>query len=134
MDDLTKLIQGFEGCRLFSYTDTVGKLTIGWGRNLADKGITQAEADAMLENDITDVSIAVANALPWVAGLTENRQNVILCMAFQMGIAGLLEFKNTLQAVQNGDYQAAADGMLASLWAQQTPTRAQTLANMMING
>lgn len=55
-------------------------------------------------------------------------------MAFQMGIVGLLGFTNTLAAIKRGDYAAAATGMLASLWARQTPARAKRMADMMRAG
>jgi lysozyme len=59
---------------------------------------------------------------------------VLQAMAFQMGIDGLLGFTGTLAAVQRGDYEAAAKGMLASLWARQTPSRAGRMAAMMRQG
>jgi lysozyme len=55
-------------------------------------------------------------------------------MAFQMGINGLLKFKKTLTLIEMGDFDAAADGMMKSLWAKQTPNRASEMAEQMRSG
>ena len=73
-------------------------------------------------------------ALPWVAQLDEIRQAVLIGMAFQMGTAGLVGFKNTLAMIERGDYAGAAQGMLNSRWAQQTPARAHRMARQMETG
>jgi lysozyme len=142
---LAALLEREEGLRLAVYDDATGKPllpgmtvvghpTIGIGRCLDRKGITEAEARVLLENDLAEVRSQVAKALPWSTRLSEARQVVLQAMAFQMGIAGLLGFKGTLAAVQRGDYEAAAKGMLASLWARQTPGRAARMAEMMRQG
>ncbi|MFC7552623.1 glycoside hydrolase family protein [Pseudoroseomonas wenyumeiae] len=111
-----------------------GHPTIGIGRCLDRRGITTAEALGLLENDLAEIRTAVAAALPWAAELTGNRRMVLEAMAFQLGLAGLLGFKGTLAALRRGDHEAAAAGMLASLWARQTPARAQRMAMMMRAG
>jgi lysozyme len=55
-------------------------------------------------------------------------------MAFQMGVDGLLKFKNTLELIKNGKYKEASDAMLDSLWAKQTPNRASRLSAQMKTG
>jgi lysozyme len=120
-----------EGLRLRPYRDTVGKLTIGYGRNLDDYGISQIEAEDMLDNDIADRLGALSARLSFFSLLHPVRQRVLVGMAFQMGVAGLLGFHRTLDAIRRHDYQAAANHMLESLWARQTPQRAQRLAAMM---
>lgn len=126
-----------EGTVLSEYKDHLGYSTIGTGR-LIDKrkggGITQAEADYLLDNDIAKVTQQVRSRLPWSDKLDEVRRGVLANMAFQMGIDGLLGFKNTLAMVERGDYQAAAAGMLNSKWATQTPQRAQRLSKQMASG
>lgn len=123
-----------EGLRLKPYKDTVGKLTIGVGRNLDDVGISEAEAKHLLENDVARTVAALDRALPWWATLDEVRQRVVLNLAFNMGVGKLLEFKNTLAAMQAGNYVGAANGMLASKWATQVGARAKRLAKMMATG
>jgi lysozyme len=142
---LAALLAREEGLRLTVYDDATGQPlrpgstlrghpTIGIGRCLDRRGITAAEALALLENDLAEIRAGVAQALPWVAELTPNRRTVLEAMAFQLGLAGLLGFKGTLAALRRGDHEAAAAGMLASLWARQTPARAQRMAAMMRAG
>ncbi|KVL84191.1 glycoside hydrolase family protein [Burkholderia stagnalis] len=122
-----------EGRRLKPYVDTVGKTTIGVGRNLSDVGISDAECDGMLSSDIDRTIAWLDRNLSWWRQLDAVRQRVVINMAFNMG-GGLLSFVNTLAAMRRGDYAAAADGMLASKWAGQVGARAQRLASMMRAG
>jgi lysozyme len=123
-----------EGLRLKPYKDTVGKLTIGVGRNLDAEGISEEEARILLRNDIVKAGLAVAKALPWVQYLDDIRFAVLLNMSFNMGIGGLLEFKKTLAHVRAKQYAEAAKDMLQSHWAQQVGVRAQRLARQMETG
>lgn len=137
MFDRQKLIQQLrlhEGERLKPYRCTAGKLTIGVGRNLEDRGITAEESAYLLNNDIDREWKALTQNLPWVAGLNEVRQRVLLDMSFNLGIAGLLKFKNTLATIQRGEYVKASEMMLDSLWARQVGQRAQRLSRMMRTG
>lgn len=126
-----------EGTVLSEYKDHLGYSTIGTGR-LIDKrkggGITQTEADYLLDNDIAKVVHGVRSRFPWSEKLDDVRRGVLVNMAFQMGIEGLAGFKNTLAMIERGDYQAASAGMLNSLWAKQTPARAQRLSKQMASG
>lgn len=137
MFDRQKLIQQLrrhEGERLKPYRCTAGKLTIGVGRNLDDRGITAEESAYLLSNDIDRVWTELKTRLPWVTGLSDVRQRVLLDMAFNLGIDGLLKFRNTLATIQAGNYQKAGEMMLDSLWAKQVGMRAQRLSRMMQTG
>ena len=123
-----------EGLRLKPYRDTVGKLTIGVGRNLDDCGISRGEALGLLANDVEKVTTGLDQAIPWWAKLDGIRRAVLIDMAFNMGVQGLLGFRNTLRAVQSGNYDTAADAMLGSRWAEEVEARATTLAAMMRTG
>ena len=131
---LVRQITLHEGVRLRLYRCTAGKLTIGIGRNIEDRGITMAEAELLLRNDLADVRNGLANALPWVATLDDVRQRVLIDMAFNLGIGGLLQFERTLAAVRAGEFKRAAGMMLQSRWASQVGERAQRLARMMEAG
>jgi len=123
-----------EGVRLKPYTDSVGKRSIGVGRNLDDVGITIEEAFFLRDNDILKVKIALVAALPWVAQLDDARRGALENMAYNMGVRGLLKFKNTLALVQTGKYEEAAAAMLQSRWAKQVGPRADRLAEQMKTG
>lgn len=108
-----------EAVRLKPYRDSVGKLTIGVGRNLDDVGITSEEADYLLENDIGRAMAELDRALPWWRELSEARQRALLNMAFNMGVPRLLKFWGMLGALQAGDYDRAALEAFDSRWALQ---------------
>jgi lysozyme len=122
-----------EGRRARVYTDTVGKLTVGVGRNISDRAFSDDEIDLMLNNDIKLVVAQLDRSLPWWRQMNDARQNVLANMCF-MGIGTLLTFKNTLAAMQDSRYGDAADGMLASKWAKQVGQRADRLAKIMREG
>lgn len=123
-----------EGLRLKPYKDTVGKLTIGVGRNLDDRGISVDEARILLDHDIDDHENELRAKWPHYDKLDDVRQEVLLNMAFNLGVPGLLKFVNTLAAVVAGDFDAAAYGMLHSKWASQVGKRASRLAEEMRTG
>lgn len=123
-----------EGERLKPYKCTAGKLTIGIGRNLEDRGITQAESSFLLENDIQDFTDRLYEIHPWINELNDVRQRVLVDMCFNLGLNGLLKFKKTLGAVREREYKKAAEMMLQSLWAKQVGQRSRTLAMMMETG
>lgn len=123
-----------EGIRYKAYKDTVGKVTVGVGRNLVDRGLSATEVDYLLNNDIEGCRHQLDTELPWWRTLSEVRQRVLVDMCFNLGIHGLLGFKNTLGFIQAGAYDAAAAGMLKSKWAEQVKSRAIRLAEMMRTG
>lgn len=129
--DLRWLLIRHEGLRLKPYLDTAGKLTIGVGRNLDDKGITHAEAIALLDKDIADATNDCLHAFPWFADLTQERQWVIVSMVFNMGLAGVQKFKRMIGYLELGDYAGAAKEMRESRWAKQVGVRADELEVMM---
>lgn len=118
-----------EGLRLKPYRCTAGKLTIGVGRNLEDKGISAAEALGLLDNDIDEFWKQLTSSLPWVLTAPEVVQEVLLNMAFNLGVPGLLKFKETLRLLQAGEYSLAAGAMLDSKWAKQVGPRAERLSH-----
>jgi lysozyme len=131
---MTRQLRLHEGERLKPYRCTAGKLTIGVGRNLEDRGITAEESAYLLTNDVAREERELLRALPWVAELDEVRQRVLLDMSFNLGLVGLLGFKNTLATIRAGDYTKAAGMMLDSRWAKQVGQRAERLSRMMATG
>jgi lysozyme len=88
----------------------------------------------LLRNDIARIRVELLQRLPWFVHLDSVRQGVLMNMAFQLGVNGLMAFQDTLGKVQTGDYAVAADKMLQSKWATQTPERAKRLAIQMRDG
>lgn len=136
-DNLTKQLRRDEGEVLHAYQDHLGYWTIGIGI-LIDKrkggGLLPEESAFIFQNRMRLKQEEVERRLPWFNKLDEARKGVLLNMAFQMGVNGLLGFKNTLAMVERGDYAGAADGMKNSLWYRQTPARAERLRVQMRTG
>jgi len=135
MDRIKEQLVRHEGLRLKPYRCTAGKLTIGIGRNLDDCGITQSEAYIMLINDIMNCEKQLQAKIPDIYnGLDEVRKSVLLNMCFNLGISGLLGFKNTLAFIKARDWERAANNMLVSRWAKQVGRRAIELSELMRKG
>jgi len=131
---LEALLVDHEGERLKPYRCTQGFLTIGVGRNLDAKGISQEESRFMLANDIRDAERDARTFFPEFGYLTANRQIVLIDMAFNLGLGGLVKFRNFRYALEKRDYTTAAAEMLNSRWSGQVGRRAETLARMMRDG
>ncbi len=123
-----------EGLRLKPYRCTANKLTIGYGRNIEEVGITEEEANHLLLNDIIKTDKELQSKLPFYSALDDTRKMILLNMCFQLGYPKFSFFKKFLKAVENKDYQKASLEMLDSNWAKQTPNRAKRLSNQMKGG
>lgn len=134
--ELIAALKQDEGLRLNAYRDTVGVWTVGYGHAHVPPNTVwnQAKAEAALIEDVKEHNAKLLKALPWVADLDPVRRRVLQNMAFNLGVDGLLGFKNTLEAVRTGRYNQAASGMLNSLWAKQVKGRAVRLAQEMLTG
>ncbi|KAF0146691.1 MAG: lysozyme [Rhodospirillaceae bacterium] len=119
-----------EGLRLKPYRCPAGKLTIGVGRNLDDRGISEAEAMVLLDNDIAIVVDELGHALPWWQALPEGPDRALANMTVNMGAPRLLGFRQMLGALKQGDYVTAAKEAQNSQWARQVGDRAKHIANL----
>jgi lysozyme len=137
MDDLSALrarIIEHEGLKLFPYKDTVGKWTIGVGRNLSDRGISHDEAMYLLNNDIQE-SIQELKHYDWFNNLDEVRQGVLIELHFNIGLTSLLKFKNMIACLEKKYYLNAAKALENSLWSRQVgKIRSEDMADRLISG
>ena len=117
-----------EGMRLKPYTDTVGKVTIGVGRNLDDNGITEDEAGLLLRHDITRTTVELDARVNWWVAMPEPAQRALANMCFNLGWPRLSKFKNMLASLEAGHYSEAAGHALDSQWARQVGARAVRIA------
>lgn len=140
---LEPLLTKHEAKRRFPYDDSTGQppklpgnLTIGIGRNLSAKGLSEAEIQYLLNNDIREAEEDAIYLLgeKVYRQLSLNRQAVVISMAFNLGRLRFAGFRNTLQAIKDGRYNDAAAGMRGSLWADQVGNRAEELSEMMKHG
>lgn len=131
---LRSLLTTHEQFKQFPYHDTTGHLTIGIGRNLTDRGISQTEAFALLDDDISYFCSRISHACGYFDALADNRKIALVDMCFNLGVNGFLGFNNMQSALERGDYEMAAQEMLDSKWATQVGERAVTLANIVRTG
>lgn len=133
VDALKVMLRAHEGVRTRPYHDTVGRITVGVGRNLDDKPLKPDEIEYLLDGDVQDV-LAECRTFSWFVKLNEVRQLVIADMLFNLGFARFKAFSMTIAALERGDYDLAATNMLQSKWAVQVGQRARDLAQMMRAG
>ena len=153
-DELVKMIAIHEGIVLNVYQDHLGINTVGIGRNLDDRGITdgellfmnktiddvydngltEEEAYYLCMNDIAIVEKELLDSKPIVNQLSAVRQMVLVDMAFNMGVPRLKLFKNMWLAIEKVNYPLACEEMIDSRWASQVGNRAMKLSLAMKNG
>ncbi len=131
---LRKQVQTDEGMRLKPYTDTGGRVSIGYGRNLTDVGISQVEAGMLLQNDLERAVSDVQRGFPFVLELDSVRQIVLADMCFNLGLDRLSKFTKMWAAIRGSAWETAATEMLTSQWAEQVGARATRLAEAMRSG
>lgn len=130
---LRSQLERHEGLRLKPYRDTVGKLTIGYGRNLEDVGVSRDECNLLLNNDIDMIEGQLMTVDEYQA-LDSVRQTVLVNMGFNMGFYGLMKFAKMWAAIGRQDWEGAAWEMLNSKWASQVGVRAVELSEIMRAG
>ena len=144
--NLKESIKIHEGFRSSVYLCPTGHPTVGYGFRVADlsadelaiiagvvEPMSKEVAEKILDIKITKFKKQVYNALPWLTYAPMDIQDALCEMAYQMGVSGLLGFKNTLAMIKAKRYSEAAENMLKSKWATQTPKRAKQIANLVRN-
>lgn len=132
-DALRQQLIRHEGLKKRPYVDTAGKLTVGIGRNLTDRGLSEAECLYLCDNDI-DAAVRALTTYAWFADLDPVRQAVLVNMMFNLGALRFTGFRRLIDAGEHHQYSLAADEMLDSVWAQQVGDRAVELAAQMRTG
>lgn len=132
--DLVADLRRDEGVAHKPYKDTEGILTIGVGRNLEDRGLSDDEIDYLLMNDFKWVVIDLDRNAPWWRDMSPNRQRALSNMCFNLGWPRLSQFRKMLAALQAEDWDEAANQALDSRWANQVGDRADRVAELIRNG
>ena len=129
-DEVRREIMRDEGLRLKPYKCTAGKVTIGYGRNLDDVGISEYEAGQMLTRDIRNVGWELDDKMPGWRRFPDGVARGLVNMCFNLGWTRLSKFKKMLAALKAEDYNRAADEALDSKWAKQVGARANRIAEL----
>jgi len=133
IENILKDLRTDEELRLKPYKDTEGKLTIGYGHNLDDLGITERTAEYILAEDLTNVLEELNDKLPWWKKISESHRRGLMNMAFNLGLPRLLKFEKMLRALRKGNGERAAAEAIDSKWAKQVGTRAWRVAALYHN-
>tara|TARA_R110000803_G_scaffold4054_9_gene13930 strand:- start:4934 stop:5323 length:390 start_codon:yes stop_codon:yes gene_type:complete len=120
----TKSEEGFRGT---VYKDTLGYDTIGYGTKLP---LSEKESTLLLMSRMSDAKKALRDQLDDLY-IKDEAWDILYAMSYQLGVRGVLNFRKMIKALRLGLYDEAAHQMLDSLWAKQTPARANRMADMM---
>jgi lysozyme len=127
---LRSLLVQHESYRQYPYCDITGHITIGIGRNLSDRGISQTEAFTLLDDDIIYFSGKLSQLLSYFNQLDDNTKIALLDMCFSLGVTGFLNFHRMHAAMEKDDRITASNEILNSKWANQVGQRALTISNI----
>ena len=134
---LEKMLIEHEGLSLDLYRDTASppRWTIGVGRNLSDVGLRdETEALFLLGRDLDAIRAELDHAWPHWRQLDKVRADVVLSMAFNLGVAGFMRFVKTRRLIEERSWDLASIEMLRSRWAEMVGKRAISLSTMLSTG
>ena len=130
MKDLLESIKHHEGFVEHVYDDSLGIPTIGYGFAIKDLVLEEDLCDEILLRKIRILGRSVMGKFPFFDSLPSDCKDVLMEMCYQLGVTGVSKFKKALKAMEDGDWEKAADEMLDSKWAKQTPNRAKEMSNI----
>ena len=133
MQDLLESIKKHEGFVEHVYDDSLGIPTIGYGFAIKDLVLDEDIAEEILIRKLERLKRNANSRFKWLEDMPVAVQEVILNMCYQLGVTGVSKFRKAISAFQEGEWHEAADEMLDSLWARQTPNRAKELSNIVRN-
>ncbi len=134
LDIATAQLRIDEGVRLKPYKDSVGKTTIGCGRNLTDDGISEAEMETMLANDVNHAAIVAASTFNFDDTISDERKAALVNLAFNLGEEKLATFTTFIGLVLARDWPGAADDLIQTRYATEVGPRAQRICDKLRNG
>lgn len=146
MSQIIKILMFEEGYKTRPYRDTQGYPTVGCGIKIGPKTamlnnyiftLPQPVGEVWMQAILDGLTLEISQCSLIQTALNQcnpPRADVLYSMAYQLGVNGLSAFKEALLQVTEGDFSAAADAMQNSLWARQTPQRAQRHADVMRSG
>lgn len=133
MNDLLESIKKHEGFVEHVYQDSLGIDTIGYGFAIKDLILDEDIAEDILMRKLEKLKRNANSRFQWLEDMPQEVQAVVLNMCYQLGVTGVSKFRKAISALQEGDWSEAADEMLDSLWARQTPNRAKELSDIVRN-
>ena len=130
MKSLLESIKHHEGFVEHVYDDSLGIPTIGYGFAIKDLILEEDLCDEILLRKLRKLGRSVMGKFPFFDSLPSDCKEVLMEMCYQLGVTGVSKFKLALKAMEDGDWEKAADEMLDSKWAKQTPRRAKEMSDI----
>jgi lysozyme len=130
--EISHHIKEYEGFSSLVYECTAGYQTIGYGRNIEQKGITKSEAEFLLHNDLEQSIKEISNIVKDFNDLPDKVKLVLIDMTYNLGLSKLLTFEKMLDAIDAKNWEKAAEELLDSKYARQTKRRARMNASYLI--
>ena len=130
MKDILESIKHHEGFVKHVYDDSLGIPTIGYGFAIKDLVLEEDLCDEILLRKLRILGRSVMSKFPFFDSLPSDCKTVLMEMCYQLGVTGVSKFKKALKAMEDGDWEKAADEMLDSKWAKQTPNRAKEMSDI----
>ena len=138
LERLLESVKKHEGYRNKVYLDTLGKRTVGVGHLCVedfwedDKEYEESFLMEILQKDLQEAIRGAKELMEehGCADIDERAEEIIIEMVFQLGRTGVKKFRNMWKALSALDYSTAAEQMLDSRWAKQTPNRARRLSDI----
>lgn len=131
---LRQLLIKHEDLKQYPYVCPAGKITIGVGYNLTDRGLPLSWISKQLDDDIDYFFDQLSKNFAWFDRLNEARKIALIDMCFNLGFKNFCEFKRMIYALQTKNFDKAAQEMLSSEWAKQVGKRAQELSEIVKTG
>lgn len=128
--DLIKQIKEHEGLVLKPYKCTANKLTIGYGHNLEDNGLSKTACEFILHEDIDEAkkNLYAVFTRKFYETLSNNQKIALIDMMFNLGLSRFLTFKKFILAVKNKDFIKASAEIVNSRAYQQNKSRYKKLS------
>ena len=123
MDSFKTTLMKDEGFRTAVYDDHLGIPTIGYGTKISEIRVSKEVAEQWLDEELDEKEERLRSMIPAYCDLSIVRKNVVRSMAYQMGVVGVLRFKNMWRAVRGKDWWRAAFEMRDSQWWRDPATR-----------
>ena len=130
IDGLIDRLKVSEGFKESVYKDTLGIDTIGYGFAIKDLVLSEEISEIILKEKVEALISRIENKFDWFVEMPPEVQSVIVECCYQLGLYGFSMFKKTLAHLKEKEFKQAADEMLDSRWAKQTPNRANMLAQI----
>jgi len=132
LNEIRDHVKEYEGYSQLVYECTAGYATIGYGRNLEQRGITKAESEYLLANDLQQCIKELRGIINKFDDLPDKAQLVLIDMCYNLGLSKLLNFENMLDAIDARDWEEASKQLLDSRYAAQVKRRARINASYLI--